>query len=71
MFIKKNNVKIDIFNIEGRIVKQILSKIGSQGYHHVSWNGKNEKNQAIASGVYLVKFQTNNIISFSKVLLLK
>jgi hypothetical protein len=51
----ESHVKIEIYDILGRLCKTLMDSQLPAGYHQVAWNGEDESNQAVASGVYLVK----------------
>ena len=64
-------VDIQIFNIKGQLVKSYdLGKM-EIGTHYISWNGKDENNQIVASGVYLYKLSTKNSVLQKKMMLIK
>lgn len=58
-----DNIKLEIFNIKGQLVKTLVDGNQTQGYHIVEWNGKNNNNHKAGSGIYLYKLQTSNYIS--------
>jgi len=51
----ESRVKIEIYDILGRRCRSLIDSQMPAGYHQVQWNGKDEANQPVASGVYLVK----------------
>ncbi|MDD3050963.1 MAG: S8 family serine peptidase [Candidatus Cloacimonetes bacterium] len=56
-----NKVNIEIFNILGQKIKTITSaEINRCGYFEVNWNGRNEDNEMISSGVYLYSLVIDN-----------
>jgi hypothetical protein len=64
-------VNIEIFNILGQKVKTLMSASQMPGHHRVQWNGKNNFDKALPSGVYLVKFKANHFDHHQKIMLLK
>ncbi len=64
-------VRITIFNIQGQKVKQLVDEHQSPGYRSVVWDGKNQKDQEVASGVYFYRIQADDLVSTKKMLLLK
>ncbi|MCK4695882.1 MAG: hypothetical protein KAT74_08975, partial [Candidatus Cloacimonetes bacterium] len=49
------DVKINIYNIKGQKVKQLFSNSASQlsaGQHSVTWNGTDDNNKPVSSGLY-------------------
>ena len=50
------NVKIEIYNLKGQKIKQ-YSIFNNQS--SITWNGTDENNQAVSSGIYLYKLNIN------------
>jgi len=46
-------VKLEIFNLLGRHVRTLVSQTQQAGRYAITWDGRNEQGQALASGVYL------------------
>jgi hypothetical protein len=63
---ERSKVKIEIFNILGERVAELLNTELDAGYHQVKWNGAD-----LASGVYIYSIKTNSISDVKKMLLLK
>jgi len=68
-----NNSKIslNIYNIKGQKVKSLVDEIIESGYHTVTWNGKDDNNKSVSSGIYLYKLKTDNFEKTKKMILLK
>ncbi|MBW6515493.1 MAG: VWA domain-containing protein [Candidatus Cloacimonetes bacterium] len=64
-------VKVDIYDIAGRLVKNLVDEYLDKGEHIVSWSGVDNENKSVTSGVYFVKMQTTGYIGHKKILLLK
>ncbi|MEJ2628593.1 MAG: FlgD immunoglobulin-like domain containing protein, partial [bacterium] len=64
-------VKIDIRDIKGRYIKTLLHDYMTSGTHSVVWDGKDNNNNSLSSGIYLVSFKADNIIKVRKVVLVK
>jgi hypothetical protein len=65
-------VKIDVYNVSGELVKTLLDETRDAGaYSNVTWNGTNNANQPVSSGVYFYKLVTNNFSQTKKMVLLK
>jgi len=48
-------VSLKIFTIAGRLIKTIDNVQGIAGYNQITWNGRDEYEDDISNGVYLVK----------------
>jgi ligand-binding sensor domain-containing protein len=64
-------IKISIFNINGRLVNTILNSVLMPGSYKINWNGKNAVGNYIASGVYFATISSSNQKSFLKLVLVK
>ena len=65
------NVKLDIYDIQGRIVKSLLNENMDPGIEDISWNGVNDEGVLLSSGIYFVVLNMNNSTFVEKVTLLK
>ncbi len=69
---KSANVDLSIYNIKGQKVKTLTDEKYSKGKHSLIWNGTNDENQNVGSGVYFYKLNVNGEnITVRKCLLLK
>ena len=66
------NVKISIYNIKGQKVKQLVRNQLSSGQHSVVWNGRDENNQPVSSGIYFYQLKIDgNSREINKMILIK
>jgi len=63
---KQSDVKVEIFDITGRKVRELFNDTKNAGFHSLLFNG-NE----LASGVYFYRVKANHFIKTRKLLLLK
>lgn len=68
---KAQQVRIDVVDQQGRLVRNLGDGPIGAGKHGLSWNGKDASGRAMASGVYLVRIRTAAGEYKNKVLLLK
>ncbi len=65
-------VNLSINNIKGKKIKTIVNEKLEQGLRQIIWDGKNDNNQYVASGVYFYKLNVNGKTeAVKKCLLLK
>ena len=65
-------VILDIYNIKGQKVKQLVSDQLSAGQHSVVWGGRDKNNNPVSSGIYFYKLNVNGKTeAVKKCLLLK
>ncbi len=66
------NSSIKIYNILGEAVKTFdLNELGGKHKFEISWNGKSENGENVASGVYLFTIATSKKVQTLKLLLIK
>jgi len=68
---KDSNVKIEIFNIKGQKVKTLLNDNKKAGKYSVQWNGVDDNNHNVGSGIYFYRMETENYTATNKMLLMK
>ena len=66
-----SQVRITVYDIDGKSVKMLLDRYQAPGNYSVSWNGKNEKGEAVSSGIYFYKLETENISLCRKMALIR
>jgi hypothetical protein len=64
-------VNLDIYNVLGQKVRQLLSDHLEKGLHRITWDGKDDRGEALANGVYFYRLQTSGIIETKKMILIK
>ncbi|MCF7919242.1 MAG: T9SS type A sorting domain-containing protein [Candidatus Cloacimonetes bacterium] len=67
----KGEVTLTIYDIKGRKVKAMLNAVLEAGTHSFIWNGKNEQEIDVASGVYFYELTWNDRKIREKINLLK
>jgi len=67
----RNNLKIIIFNIRGKLIHNLVNKEINSGIHRFEWKAIDNYGKRVASGAYLYKIQLGGKIFNGKVLLLK
>ncbi len=65
------NVTIDVYNLKGQLVKSLVNEVIETGDHIVTWNGRDNSNKSVASGVYFYKMQSSNYTATKKMILMK
>ena len=67
----KGNVNIHIYNMLGQKVKVFSMPNTPPGRHAITWNGTNQKGQALSAGVYLYQMISEDFVKTRKMILLK
>ena len=68
---KKTDIRIDVYNIRGQRVKTLLNSVVDKGEHSVLWNGTDDNELAVSSGVYFYRMMTDDYSQTKRMLLLK
>jgi hypothetical protein len=64
-------VKIKVFDILGREVKELVNENQVAGYYSLEWNGTDNRGLRVASGVYMYRIEANNFKKTVKMMLMK
>ncbi len=69
--VKHGCIKIDVYDINGRLVRNLLNQNLQDGVRIAVWNGKDENGKQLPSGVYFVRLKTPNKSITKKIIKLK
>ena len=64
-------VSITIYDVLGRRVKTLMDEHKTPGFYAITWNGRNDRGNPSASGIYFVRMKARNFENTKKILLLK
>ncbi len=64
-------VKIQVFDISGRWVADLVDRAMSAGHHEIAWNGRDGRGRGVSSGVYLYQFQAGDIKKTMRMVLVR
>jgi hypothetical protein len=67
----ENNVMIDIYNLRGQHVLNLMDQNTNPGYHAVAWSGFDNAGRIVPSGIYFVYIKFANQLMSKKVTFLK
>jgi flagellar hook assembly protein FlgD len=68
---KQEKVTLEIFNALGQKVKTLVNEFKNAGYYQETWNGTNDNNISVATGVYIYRLLAGNFVISKKMILLK
>ncbi|MFO7896550.1 MAG: T9SS type A sorting domain-containing protein, partial [Candidatus Cloacimonadales bacterium] len=68
---KACSVKIDIINLKGQKIKNLVHNNLPEGKHLLAWDGRNDDNSLVASGVYFYLITAGNEEIRKKMILMK
>ncbi|MBN1780321.1 T9SS type A sorting domain-containing protein [bacterium] len=67
----QTHVKLQIYDIQGRLIKTLVSEIQPEGAYSVMWDGSDHANARAGSGVYFCRLTTDNFTLERKLIVLK
>lgn len=56
---REAHVSLEIYNMEGRLVKVLADEIQEKGTHQFKWFGKNKAGHSVRNGIYFFRFNVN------------
>jgi hypothetical protein len=65
------HVTIDVYDVQGRLVSRLVDGIRQRGEHSVEWNGRNNLDRPVRTGVYFCRIKIGSEILTRKMLLLR
>ncbi len=68
---KAGEVSLCIYNVKGQLVKTLVSGQESAGNHQVTWNGMDDNNRPVSSGLYYYKMTAGKYSSTKKMIMMK
>ncbi len=68
---KSQHVKLEIYNVRGQKVKTLCNDNLQAGNHKYIWNGRDQNNNKVASGVYFAKMTSKSLTKTQKMILMK
>jgi len=68
---ESGNVKLEIFDIRGRKVKDLVNETLDAGSHSETWHGTDYSGNSVGSGIYFYKLRAGRYTSTKKMLLMK
>jgi hypothetical protein len=64
-------VLIQIYDISGKLVTNLVNKTQETGSYSVSWNGRNENGGQVPIGIYFIRLKADNIEEVKQILLIR
>jgi PKD repeat protein len=64
-------VVVDVFDVTGRRVRRLLDRSYGQGLHTADFDGRDDRGQVLASGVYVYRVTSGALTTTRKMVLLK
>ena len=68
---KSEFVRLNVYDVNGFLINNLINSEKAQGRYNVSWNGVNNAKENVAGGVYFYRIDTESYSSTKKMILLK
>ena len=68
---KPSKVKLVVLDILGHAVRTLVDGNVEAGIHEIGWNGCDEINRPLSSGIYFIRIKAGNFVSQRKIILLR
>jgi hypothetical protein len=59
---------LGVYDLQGKLVKQLISGKTTKGEHYVSWNGTNDVGAKVPAGIYISQLQVDGKIVTNKII---
>jgi endo-1,4-beta-xylanase len=68
---KPTKIKLIVYNLFGQKIKTLVDSFQNADEHTIVWDGTNDNNNPVSSGIYLYKLETENINLCRKMALIR
>ncbi len=68
---RKSNVRVEVFDVGGRLVRTLADSVLERGRHELVWDGKDASDKDVSSGVYFCRLDAPGFSSTMKMVLLR
>jgi hypothetical protein len=69
--LETSHVRLEIFNLLGQRIRTLVDEYQAFGERSVTWDGRDENGQELASGVYLYRLQAKDFSQTKKMVLIR
>jgi hypothetical protein len=67
----RTTVRLEIYNLKGQLVRTLVNEWTDKGNHQVTWNGRDDSGNPVASGIYHYRMQAGDYKANRRMMLLK
>jgi hypothetical protein len=68
---RRCHVKLEIFNVLGQRIATLVDQPQERGTYQLTWNGRDERGDEVASGVYFYKLEAEDFTQSKKMILMR
>jgi len=66
-----SQVELEIYNVAGQRIRTLISSAMPAGHHEAEWDGRDDNNAVVSSGIYLYKLTADGVSQSRRMVLLK
>lgn len=66
-----SKVSLLIYDVSGALVKALVNQNQNPGFYSIQWDGTDNQNQKVASGIYIYEIKTNDFTAQKKLTVLR
>jgi hypothetical protein len=67
----EGHVKIELFDVHGRLVRTLVDEHRDAGVHTIAWDGKNNRGRQVVAGVYWSQMKAGSFVSKKNLVVLR
>ena len=68
---ENSDVKLSVYNVRGQLVNTLINENLLAGPHQITWNGTDNSNRAVSSGIYFYRIEANGQSETRRMVLMK
>lgn len=68
---KPSEVTLKVYNVLGQVIRNLVDGRQMAGYYSIRWDGKDDRGNAVANGVYLYRLRTKEFVETRKLTVLR
>ncbi|MFQ6606527.1 MAG: FlgD immunoglobulin-like domain containing protein [Fidelibacterota bacterium] len=67
----ESEVELVVYNLRGQEVRRLVSGALEAGFHHVTWDGRNDSGREVSTGIYLYQLTAKGFQATRKMVIVK
>jgi hypothetical protein len=67
----REHAMLAVYDVRGSLVKTLIDEPVAGGRHEITWDGRNELGERVASGIYFVHLRSRSMSASAKIVLLR
>jgi len=68
---ESGHARLAVYDVSGRLVTVLSDGVHEAGEHEAVWNGRDSEGRQLGSGVYFVRFESGDVVSTRKMVMVK